>query len=41
MTALLNLKLDRVEQKHQSFTFHKNIEHYITANENSKFLIIR
>ena len=26
--------------KHQSFTFKKNIEHYVTANENSKFFII-
>ncbi len=27
--------------KHQSYTFQKSIEHKVTANENSKFLIIR
>jgi quercetin dioxygenase-like cupin family protein len=27
--------------KHQSYTFEKDLEHYVTANENSKFLIIR
>ncbi len=27
--------------KHQTYTFLKNIDHYVTANENTKFLIIR
>ena len=27
--------------EHQTFTFEKNIEHFVTAHEDSKFLIIR
>ena len=27
--------------KHHSYTFEKDREHYVTANENAKFLIIR
>lgn len=27
--------------EHQSYTFEKDIEHYVTAHEDSKFLIIR
>ena len=27
--------------KHEIYIFKKGIEHYVTANENSKFLIIR
>ncbi|WP_117883128.1 cupin domain-containing protein [Aureibaculum luteum] len=27
--------------KHQCYSFEKNIEHYVTAHKNSRFLIIR
>ena len=27
--------------EHQTYTFEKNIEHYVTAHEDAKFLIIR
>ena len=27
--------------QHQTYTFDKELEHYVTANQNSKFLIIR
>lgn len=27
--------------KHQMYTFEKDMQHYVTANENAKFLIIR
>ena len=28
-------------ERHEIYTFKKDIEHYVTANKNSKFLIIR
>jgi len=28
-------------ERHEIYTFKKDVEHYVTANKNSKFLIIR
>ena len=28
-------------EKHEVYSFKKDVEHYVTANKNSKFLIIR
>jgi quercetin dioxygenase-like cupin family protein len=28
-------------ERHEIYTFKKDVEHYVTANNNSKFLIIR
>lgn len=28
-------------EKHEIYSFKKDVEHYVTANKNSKFLIIR
>jgi hypothetical protein len=28
-------------ERHEIYSFKKDIEHYVTANKNSKFLIIR
>lgn len=48
LLVVLNGKIDfHIENKtitlaaHQTYVFEKNIEHYVTAHDNSKFLIIR